>query len=97
MFVQSMPADAGMIFPYDPPRDVAFWMKNTLIPLDMLFISPDGRIGRIVAEARPQDVTPIDSQGDVIAVIELNGGTAKKDGIAVGDKAISAAIKPITN
>jgi uncharacterized membrane protein (UPF0127 family) len=97
MFVRSMPADAGMIFPYNPPRRVTFWMKNTIIPLDMLFIRADNSIGRIVAEARPQDVTPIDSEGDVVAVIELNGGTSKNDGIAVGDKVSSAAIPTQTH
>ena len=60
MFVPFMPASAGMIFPYDPPREVAFWMKNTLIPLDMLFIRPDYTIGHIATNARPGDVTPID-------------------------------------
>ena len=64
MFLKSLPADAGMIFPYDPPHEVAFWMKDTLIPLDMLFVRPDGTIGLIVAMAQPLDVMPISSQGD---------------------------------
>jgi uncharacterized membrane protein (UPF0127 family) len=93
MFVKSMPPTDGMIFPYAPPQEVAFWMKNTLIPLDMLFIRADGTIGHIVTEARPEDVTPIPSEGEVIAVIELNGGVAKQDGLAVGDRVSSPAIK----
>jgi uncharacterized membrane protein (UPF0127 family) len=93
MFVHSMRDDRSMIFPYDPPREVAFWMKNTLIPLDMLFVSPGGTIGRIAAEARPQDITPISSQGDVIAVIEIKGGQAKQDELKVGDKVESPSIK----
>ena len=86
MFVKSLGDDQGMIFPYHPPREVAFWMKNTLIPLDMLFVRPDGTICRIVAMAKPQDLTPIPSQEPVIAVIEINGGAARKKNINVGDK-----------
>lgn len=94
MFVHSLADDAGMIFPYNPPRTVAFWMENTLIPLDMLFIQPNGTIGRIVANARPEDLTPISSQEPVIAVIEIAGGIAGKDGLAVGDKVTSPVIVP---
>jgi hypothetical protein len=86
MFVKDLAADAGMIFPFDPPRPAAFWMKNTLIPLDMLFVNPDHRIGFIARNAKPQDLTPISSEGAVIAVIEIKGGQAKVDGIDVGDK-----------
>jgi len=86
MFVKSLDDDQGMIFPYNPPRVVAFWMKNTLISLDMLFVRPDRTIGRIVSMAKPQDLTPIPSQEPVIAVIEINGGLAKKKNINVGDK-----------
>ncbi|MGB9151550.1 MAG: DUF192 domain-containing protein [Alphaproteobacteria bacterium] len=92
MFVTRMAADAGMIFPYSTPQEVDYWMKNTYIPLDMLFVRPDGTIGRIVAEARPLDVTPISSQEPVVAVIEINGGVAKKDGFAIGDKVSSPVI-----
>ena len=92
MYVKALAEDRGMIFPYNPPHDVAFWMKNTLIPLDMLFVRPDGKIGLIVAEARPLDVLPISSQGAVAAVIEIKGGEAKKAGIAVGDKVDSSVI-----
>ncbi len=95
MFIKRLAADAGMVFPYVPPQETAFWMKNTLIPLDMLFVRPDGTIGRIVAEAQPQDLTPIPSQQPVIGVIEINGGIAKKDGFATGDKVESPALTPI--
>ena len=94
MFVRALPENAGMIFPYNPPRAVEFWMENTFIPLDIIFVRPDGRIGRIAADARPQDVTPIPSQGPVIAVVEINGGLAKKDGFAAGDKVDSPVIRP---
>ena len=93
MFIDSLPADQGMIFPYDPPREVAFWMKNTRIPLDMLFIRPDHTIGHIVTNARPLDVTPIASQIITAAVIEIKGGEVAKQGIKEGDKIESAAMK----
>ncbi len=92
MFVRSMPDDQCMIFPYASPKPVAFWMKNTLIPLDMLFVRPDGVIGQIKAKARPQDETSIYSGGPVSAVIEINGGLAKKYGLSTGDKVESPAI-----
>jgi len=93
MFVTSLRDDEGMIFPYAPPRKVSFWMKNTLIPLDMLFVQSDGTIGRIAASAQPQDVTPISSQEPVSAVIEINGGLAKKDGFEAGDKVESSILR----
>jgi uncharacterized membrane protein (UPF0127 family) len=93
MFVRSMPDDQGMIFLSASPKPVTFWMKNTLIPLDILFVRPDGVLSWIKAEARPQDETPIYSQGPVSAVIEINGGLAKKYGLSAGDKVKSPAIK----
>ncbi|MDE1900810.1 MAG: DUF192 domain-containing protein [Alphaproteobacteria bacterium] len=92
MFVTSLPHNAGMIFPDNPPRVVAFWMENTYIPLDMLFIRPDHTIGRIEANARPMDTTPIPSQMPVAAVVEINGGEAARDGIAVGDRVDSPSL-----
>jgi hypothetical protein len=86
MFVRSMPDDKGMIFTFSPPEEAVFWMKNTLISLDMLFVRPNGTIGRIAAEAQPKDTTPISSQEPVSAVIEINGGLAKKYGLGAGDK-----------
>ena len=85
MFVKSMPADKGMIFPYDPPQSVAFWMHNTLIPLDMVFIRADGTIARI-ATAKALDDTPVPSGEPIVAVLELNAGRAAELGIAPGDK-----------
>jgi uncharacterized membrane protein (UPF0127 family) len=87
MFVRTLPTDKGMIFPYDPPREVAFWMKDTFIPLDMLFIGPDHKVARIVTNARPLDTTPISSEAPVSAVIEIAGGLVNKDGISAGDTA----------
>ena len=85
MFVKSLPANRGMIFPYDPPQDVSFWMKNTLIPLDMLFIRADGTIARIVT-AKALDLSTIPSGEPIAAVLEIRGGEAAKAGIKVGDK-----------
>jgi uncharacterized membrane protein (UPF0127 family) len=78
--------DLGMIFPYAPAQDVAFWMKNTLIPLDMIFIRPDGTIARIEENAVPLSLEPVPSLEPVTAVLEINGGRAAELGIEAGDK-----------
>jgi len=85
MFVRSLGADQGMIFPYDPPSNVAFWMRNTLIPLDMVFIRPDGTIARIVT-AKALDETPVSAGEPVAAVLELRAERAAQLGIAEGDR-----------
>jgi uncharacterized membrane protein (UPF0127 family) len=85
MFRRSLAGDRGMIFPYDPPQDVAFWMKNTLIPLDMVFIRADGTIARI-ATAKPLDETPVPAGEPVAAVLELRGGRASELDIREGDR-----------
>jgi uncharacterized protein len=86
MFRESLPADGGMIFPLDPPRHASFWMKNTVIPLDMIFIRSDGSIARIEPETTPQSLTPVPSGEPVAAVLELAGGRASALGIAEGDR-----------
>ena len=85
MFRRSLAPNHGMIFPYEPPQDVAFWMKNTLISLDMVFIRPDGRIGRITT-AKALDETPVPGGGTTAAVLEIRGGRAKELGIKPGDR-----------
>jgi uncharacterized membrane protein (UPF0127 family) len=85
MFVKHLAADRGMIFPYDPPQPVAFWMHNTLIPLDMVFIRADGTIARI-ATAKALDDTPVPSVEPIGAVLEIAGGRAAQLGIVPGDK-----------
>jgi uncharacterized membrane protein (UPF0127 family) len=85
MFRRSLPADEGMIFPYDPPQPVAFWMHNTLIPLDIIYIRPDGTIAKI-ANAKPLDDTPIPSEATIAAVLEIRGGRAAELGIKAGDR-----------
>jgi uncharacterized protein len=83
---QSLAPDRGMLFPYQSPQPVAFWMKNTLIPLDMIFIAPGGRILRIEANTVPLSLEPVGSGEPVEAVLELAGGRSAELGIAAGDK-----------
>ena len=86
MFRTELAADRGMLFPYDPPRPVSFWMKNTYIPLDMLFIRADGTIARIAENTVPESLDPVSAGEPVAAVLEIAGGNAAAQGIAVGDK-----------
>ena len=88
MFRKDMAHDRGMLFRYDGARTVAMWMKNTFIPLDMVFVGADGRIKRIAENTTPLSLETIYSGGPVAAVIELNGGTARRLGIAPGDRVI---------
>ena len=87
MFVEAMPRGEGMLFAYDEPGSVSFWMRNTLIPLDMLFLSPEGVVSRVQADAVPGDETPIPGGGGVQYVLEINGGLAATLGIEAGDEA----------
>jgi len=86
MFVQSLAPNRGMIFPYDPPQSVAFWMKNTLIPLDMVFIRADGTIARIAANTTPQSLDPVPSGEPIAAVLEIRGGRSAELGVREGDR-----------
>lgn len=86
MYRTRIAPDGGMIFPMDPPRDAAFWMKNTLVPLDMLFIRADGTIARIAAMTVPRSLDVVPAGEPVAAVLELAGGRAAALGIAAGDR-----------
>jgi uncharacterized protein len=86
MFRRELPDGRGMLFDFQADQPVAFWMKNTYIPLDMLFIRGDGRILRIAENTEPLSERNIPSGGPVRAVLEVIGGTAKKLGIAPGDR-----------
>lgn len=88
MFRESLAPDGGMIFPMDPPRPASFWMKNTVIPLDMIFVRADGTIARIAPDTVPHSLEPVDSGEPVAAVLELAGGRAAELGIAEGDKVV---------
>jgi len=85
MFRTSMGADEGMLFPRTPPDVPSFWMRNTVIPLDIIFVGSDHRILNIAANAVPYDETPLPARGVSIAVLELNGGRAAQLGIGPGD------------
>ena len=84
MFVEQMPTLSGMLFVYERPQSVSFWMKNTLIPLDMLFASPDGEILRIHENAIPGDLTPIPGGEGIQMVLEVNGGLSSRLGVHEG-------------
>lgn len=85
MYRTSLPEDGGMLFPFAQPGPRSFWMKNTIIPLDMIFIRQDGSIARIAEETIPQSLESVASGEPVIAVFEIAGGRAAALGIAEGD------------
>lgn len=86
MFRTQLGPDEGMIFPFEPARGASFWMRNTVIPLDLIFVGVDGRISNIAANAIPYDESPLSSVGIAKAVLELPGGRAAELGIVPGDK-----------
>jgi uncharacterized membrane protein (UPF0127 family) len=88
MFVKSMGADEAMIFVYDPAEYVAMWMKNTLLPLDMLFVDDRGCVINVKEHAKPGALDTIASGAPVALVVELNGGTLAQRGIRIGDKVV---------
>ena len=88
MFRKALAADRGMLFTYARPQPVAYWMKNTLIPLDIIFIAPDGRVLSIARNAQPHSETPIASGGRVLGVLELSGGRAAQLGLLPGDRVL---------
>jgi uncharacterized membrane protein (UPF0127 family) len=85
MFRTGLPERGGMIFPMKPSRWATFWMKNTLIPLDIIFIREDGHIARIAANAAPESLDLIESGEPIGSVLEIIGGGAAAAGIAPGD------------
>lgn len=88
MFRPNMAADAGMLFDFGADKPVSMWMRNTLIPLDMLFIAADGRVVGIHERAVPGSSEIISSPEAVRGVLELNGGTAQRLGLAAGDRVV---------
>ena len=85
MYVRELPDDQGMLFLYSGARRISMWMKNTLIPLDMLFIRKDGQIANIESDTTPGSLASISAAEPVSAVLELNAGIARKLGIQSGD------------
>jgi uncharacterized membrane protein (UPF0127 family) len=88
MYRRKLAPEAGMLFPFPQAREAAFWMKNTYIPLDMLFVAADGRIVNIAQRTVPLSLAVVSSEGPVWAVLELNGGTTARLGIRAGDRVV---------
>jgi uncharacterized membrane protein (UPF0127 family) len=91
MFRRTLAADAGMLFLYSDDHEIQMWMKNTLIPLDMIFIQADGTVSHIAERAVPRSLEIIPSEGPARAVLEVNGGTAARLGIKPGDHVLYPA------
>lgn len=85
---RSLAPGRGMLFDFKAPQEVAFWMRNTLIPLDIVFIGPDGRVVSIAHNAQPLDETPVPGGGPVRGVLEIAGGRATQIGLMPGDKVV---------
>jgi uncharacterized protein len=94
MYRDQMPEREGMLFPFPKPKQAIFWMRHTWIPLDMIFISKDGNIESIIAETKPLSLDQRPSRGPVIAVLEINGGLAKRLGIKAGQRVCHADLVP---
>ncbi len=88
MFVRGLAADRGMLFVHDAPRVASMWMKNTYIPLDMVFISANGKVAEIHANTTPHSLELVTSRKPVLAVLELAAGEAARRGIQPGDRVI---------
>ncbi len=88
MFRRSMGPDHGMLFLYDQPQRVAMWMKNTFIPLDILFLQQDGVVINIARDAEPGSLSQIASKGRVLGALELNAGTSERLGLKPGDQVL---------
>ncbi len=93
MFRRKMAPDAGMLFVFNTPSKASMWMKNTFIPLDMLFIDPEGRIINIAERRVPESLDTTGPAAPARAVLELNGGTAQRLGIKPGDRVRSPAFE----
>lgn len=86
MFRTRLARGKGMLFPFASPRRLSFWMENTVIPLDLVFVGPDGRVVNVAAEAKPYSRDLIPSAGPAIAVLEIAGGEAARMGLRAGDR-----------
>ena len=92
MFRKNLARRAGMLFPYASPQELTMWMRNTYIPLDMVFIAKGGLVHRIEENTEPFSERIIASKGKVIAVLELAGGVARELGLKPGDKVEHASL-----
>lgn len=93
MFRPALPENAGMLFIFDPPRPASFWMRNTMIPLDMIFIDDTGMVESIAERTDPYSERVSASQADVRAVLEINGGQSRQLGIGPGAQVIHPAFE----
>ncbi len=91
MYVKALAPDRGMLFLFERPQLQSFWMKNTLISLDLLFIAQDGRIIRVAENAKPLSLDTIESMGAVLGVLEVAGGTSARLGLKPGDRVLHPA------
>ena len=82
---KKLDAQSGMLFLYEKPHKISFWMKNTVIPLDIIFLSMSGEISHIEHNAQPFSMKRISGRSDTIAVLEINGQSANREGIKTGD------------
>jgi uncharacterized protein len=92
MFVRSLPELRGMLFVHPEPRPISMWMKNTYIPLDMVFIDATGRIQQIVEQTTPHSLSLIQSRDPAKAVLEIGGGEAKRLGLHPGQRVVHPAL-----
>jgi uncharacterized membrane protein (UPF0127 family) len=92
MFVRDLPADQGMLFLFERPQLVSFWMKNTYVSLDIVFIAPDGVVANIVHDTQPFSLAPIESIAPVTGVLELVAGTAARIGLVAGNRVRNPAL-----
>jgi uncharacterized membrane protein (UPF0127 family) len=90
-FVRELADDQGMLFVFDPARFVSFWMQNTYVSLDLLFIAPDGRIVNLIEHTEPLTTDPLESTAPVAGVLEVVAGTAQRLGIRPGDRVLHPA------
>lgn len=94
MYVRDLPANQGMLFVNESPRVSSFWMKNTFIPLDMLFIDARGRLVEIFANTTPLSLEPLGPTSPVLGILELRGGESARRGIRKGDRIIHPTFGP---
>jgi uncharacterized membrane protein (UPF0127 family) len=92
MFVRELPPKHGLLFLFPEPRYTSFWMKDTFLALDIIFIAADGRVARIVAGAQPLSLVPMDSGAPVKAALEVTAGTAERIGLEPGDRVLHPAL-----
>ena len=92
MFVRSLPAMRGMLFVHESPKQLSMWMKNTYIPLDMVFIDANGRIQQIIEQTTPHSLATISSNEPALAVLEIAGGEAKRLGLHPGQRVLHTAL-----